>query len=67
MYGADPIEGLSPNVHYLYNNSIVIDGMNQLWRNQMLALELESRAVFADVFFSVVTHPEKYVPRQNHE
>ncbi len=33
-------------------------GMNQLWRNQMLALELESRAVFADVFFSVVTHPE---------
>ncbi len=67
MYGADPIEGLSPNVHYLYNNSIVIDGMNQFWRNQMLALELESRAVFADVFFSVVTHPEKYVPRQNHE
>ena len=33
-------------------------GMNQLWRNQMLALELEKRAVFADVFFSVVTHPE---------
>ena len=27
MYGADPIEGLSPNVHYLYNNSVVIDGM----------------------------------------
>lgn len=27
MYGADPIEGLSPNVHYLYNNSIVIDDM----------------------------------------
>lgn len=27
MYGADPIEELSPNVHYLYNNSIVIDGM----------------------------------------
>lgn len=27
MYGADPIEGLSPNVHYLYNNSIVIDCM----------------------------------------
>lgn len=26
MYGADPIEGLSPNVHYLYN-SVVIDGM----------------------------------------
>lgn len=27
MYGADPIEGLSPNVHCLYNNSVVIDGM----------------------------------------
>lgn len=27
MYGAAPIEGLSQNVHYLYNNSVVIDGM----------------------------------------
>ena len=27
MYGADPIEGLSPNVHYLNSNSVVIDGM----------------------------------------
>ena len=27
MYGADHIGGLSKNVHYLYNNSIVIDGM----------------------------------------
>lgn len=33
-------------------------GMNQLWRNQMMALELEHCAAFADVFFSVVTHPE---------
>lgn len=27
MYGADHIDGLSRNVHYLYNNSIVIDGI----------------------------------------
>lgn len=33
-------------------------GMNQLWRNQMLALELENREVFAEVYFSVVSHPE---------
>ncbi len=33
-------------------------GMNQLWRNQMLALELENRGVFAEVYFSVVSHPE---------
>lgn len=32
-------------------------GMNQLWRNQMLALELERRGVYKEVFFSVVTHP----------
>ena len=32
-------------------------GMNQLWRNQMLALELERRKVYTEVFFSVVTHP----------
>ena len=33
-------------------------GMNQLWRNQMLALELENRGVFEDVYFSVVSHPD---------
>lgn len=33
-------------------------GMNQLWRNQLLALELEDRRVFKEVYFSVVTHPE---------
>lgn len=27
MYGADHIDGLSQNVHYLYNNSVVIDGI----------------------------------------
>lgn len=33
-------------------------GMNQLWRNQMLALELERRGIYKEVYFSVVTHPE---------
>lgn len=33
-------------------------GMNQLWRNQLLALELENRGVFEDVYFSVISHPE---------
>ena len=35
-------------------------GMNQLWRNQMLALELEleEKIPFEEVYFSVVTHPE---------
>jgi len=35
-------------------------GMNQLWRNQMLALEveLEEKSPFDEVYFSVVTHPE---------
>ena len=33
-------------------------GMNQLWRNQMMALELERMGKFHNVFFSVVTHPE---------
>ena len=33
-------------------------GMNQLWRNQMLALELERKGEFAEVYFAVVSHPE---------
>ena len=33
-------------------------GMNQLWRNQMLALELENRGEFTEVYFSVVSHPD---------
>ena len=33
-------------------------GMNQLWRNQMLPLELENRGVFEEVYFSVVSHPD---------
>lgn len=33
-------------------------GMNQLWRNQMLALELENRGEYEEVYFSVVSHPD---------
>ncbi len=33
-------------------------GMNQLWRNQMMAFELERIGLFKDVYFSVVSHPE---------
>lgn len=33
-------------------------GINQLWRNQMVALELERRNLFHNVTFSVVRHPE---------
>ncbi|MEZ4939198.1 MAG: hypothetical protein R2799_16555 [Crocinitomicaceae bacterium] len=33
-------------------------GMNQLWRNQLLALELEDSGEYKDVFFSVVHHPD---------
>lgn len=33
-------------------------GMNQLWRNQLMAFELENRGVFDEVYFSVVSHPE---------
>jgi len=32
-------------------------GMNQLWRNQLLALALEKEGKFKHVFFSVVKHP----------
>lgn len=35
-----------------------INGMNQLWRNQLLALELESSSRYKNVYFSVVRHPE---------
>lgn len=32
-------------------------GMNQLWRNQLLALALEKEGKYKHVFFSVVKHP----------
>lgn len=43
-------------------------GLNQLWRNQMMALELERRGLFKDVFFSVVSHPDnKYLDKSMDE
>ncbi|WP_010662373.1 PGN_0703 family putative restriction endonuclease [Marinilabilia salmonicolor] len=33
-------------------------GMNQLWRNQLLALGLEKQGKYKHVYFSVVHHPE---------
>lgn len=36
------------------------EGMNQLWRNQMLAIALEKQGRYKSVSFSVVTHPENY-------
>jgi hypothetical protein len=34
------------------------DGMNQLWRNQLLALALEKKGIYKHVYFSVVKHPD---------
>lgn len=34
------------------------DGMNQLWRNQMLALALEKEGLYHNVTISVVHHPD---------
>lgn len=34
------------------------NGMNQLWRNQLLALALEKQGTYKKVYFSVVLHPE---------
>ena len=36
-------------------------GMNQLWRNQLLAMALEKEGTYKKVYFSVVHHPEKQV------
>lgn len=33
-------------------------GMNQLWRNQLLAFSLEQKGKFRHIYFSVVHHPE---------
>lgn len=35
-------------------------GMNQLWRNQLLAMALEKEGIYKDVYFSVVHHPENH-------
>jgi hypothetical protein len=45
--------------HNRYSSCPFKDGLNQLWRNQLLALSIEndSRQKFSQVFFSVVRHP----------
>lgn len=35
-------------------------GMNQLWRNQLLAMALEKTGTYKNVSFSVVHHPENH-------
>ena len=35
-------------------------GMNQLWRNQLLAMALEKEGTYKKVYFSVVHHPENH-------
>lgn len=35
-------------------------GMNQLWRNQLLAISMENAGIFKQVSFSVVFHPENH-------
>ena len=36
-------------------------GMNQLWRNQLLAMALEKEGIYKNVYFSVVHHPENKI------
>jgi len=36
------------------------DGLNQLWRNQLLGLGLEQQGKYKHVFFSVVKHPDNH-------
>lgn len=43
--------------HHLHESCPFKDGMNQLWRNQLLGLALENGPDFKQVYFSVVHHP----------
>lgn len=42
-------------------------GMNQLWRNQLLAMALEDEGKYKHVYFSVVHHPENHELEQTIE
>lgn len=44
--------------HHKYSTCPFQGGMNQLWRNQLLALALENEGKYKHVYFSVVRHPE---------
>jgi hypothetical protein len=44
--------------HHDYAGCPFKDGMNQLWRNQLMGFALEQAGEFKHVYFSVVKHPE---------
>lgn len=51
------------NKSFFVNHSLLTscpfkDGMNQLWRNQLLGFALENSKSYEHVYFSVVKHPE---------
>lgn len=46
--------------HTQFNGCPFRGGMNQLWRNQLMALALEQTGEFKHVYFSVVHHPENH-------
>lgn len=43
--------------HHKFSTCPFQGGMNQLWRNQLLAMALESEGRYKHVYFSVVRHP----------
>lgn len=44
--------------HTLYQSCPFKGGMNQLWRNQLLAFAMEDTGKYKEVYFSVVHHPK---------
>jgi hypothetical protein len=46
-----------PN-HNLFSECPFKNGLNQLWRNQLLGLSIEDSNTYKNVYFSVVRHPE---------
>lgn len=46
--------------HSQFEQCPFIGGMNQLWRNQLLALALEDEGKYQHVYFSVVHHPKNH-------
>jgi hypothetical protein len=43
--------------HHLHKSCPFRNGMNQLWRKQLLGLALETSSEYSSVYFSVVKHP----------
>ncbi|MFA5545881.1 MAG: hypothetical protein WDA14_09570 [Sphaerochaetaceae bacterium] len=44
--------------HHTFTSCPFKDGMNQLWRNQLMGFALEQDGEFKHVYFSVVKHPD---------